>query len=224
MHSECLTGDVFHSSRCDCGEQLDETLNKMGDMAGGGSADAFASSSFLMFAGPCAPTHSTLVRLLRLCFWRSVSAYHARVPGVGGQQHPQSVFARRETNRSGVCLAGQRGFGKTHLLNCAAVAASALLPNFVAVVLDATSAPASHATRNDTRTVLDVLRCQFQDLGFSEIADQTNVSDLLAHASYPHVGTAVDVVGAVDEKEAAPQQEPTNSPSVADRFDTSPVS
>ncbi|MEF1193491.1 GTP cyclohydrolase, partial [Vibrio parahaemolyticus] len=23
MHSECLTGDVFHSSRCDCGEQLE---------------------------------------------------------------------------------------------------------------------------------------------------------------------------------------------------------
>ncbi len=29
MHSECLTGDVFHSSRCDCGEQLDETINSM---------------------------------------------------------------------------------------------------------------------------------------------------------------------------------------------------
>ncbi|CAH0533732.1 GTP cyclohydrolase-2 [Vibrio stylophorae] len=29
MHSECLTGDVFHSSRCDCGEQLDETIEKM---------------------------------------------------------------------------------------------------------------------------------------------------------------------------------------------------
>ncbi|KMV30813.1 GTP cyclohydrolase II [Photobacterium swingsii] len=34
MHSECLTGDVFHSSRCDCGEQLDETINKMGDQGG----------------------------------------------------------------------------------------------------------------------------------------------------------------------------------------------
>lgn len=29
MHSECLTGDVFHSSRCDCGEQLEETINRM---------------------------------------------------------------------------------------------------------------------------------------------------------------------------------------------------
>ncbi|WED20580.1 GTP cyclohydrolase II [Vibrio sp. JC009] len=34
MHSECLTGDVFHSSRCDCGEQLDETINKMGQEGG----------------------------------------------------------------------------------------------------------------------------------------------------------------------------------------------
>ncbi|KLV07124.1 GTP cyclohydrolase [Photobacterium aquae] len=34
MHSECLTGDVFHSSRCDCGEQLDETIVKMGEEGG----------------------------------------------------------------------------------------------------------------------------------------------------------------------------------------------
>jgi len=26
IHSECLTGDVFHSLRCDCGEQLDESM------------------------------------------------------------------------------------------------------------------------------------------------------------------------------------------------------
>jgi 3,4-dihydroxy 2-butanone 4-phosphate synthase/GTP cyclohydrolase II len=26
MHSECLTGDVFHSMRCDCGEQLDRAM------------------------------------------------------------------------------------------------------------------------------------------------------------------------------------------------------
>ena len=29
MHSECLTGDVFHSSRCDCGEQLNECIETM---------------------------------------------------------------------------------------------------------------------------------------------------------------------------------------------------
>lgn len=29
LHSECLTGDVFHSLRCDCGEQLDNALTKI---------------------------------------------------------------------------------------------------------------------------------------------------------------------------------------------------
>ncbi len=27
MHSECLTGDVFHSMRCDCGEQMDMAMD-----------------------------------------------------------------------------------------------------------------------------------------------------------------------------------------------------
>jgi len=34
MHSECLTGDVFHSSRCDCGEQLNESIEKMHQQGG----------------------------------------------------------------------------------------------------------------------------------------------------------------------------------------------
>ena len=29
VHSECLTGDVFHSLRCDCGEQLDVALRQI---------------------------------------------------------------------------------------------------------------------------------------------------------------------------------------------------
>ena len=29
VHSECLTGDVFHSLRCDCGEQLDAALARI---------------------------------------------------------------------------------------------------------------------------------------------------------------------------------------------------
>ncbi|MDH6129698.1 GTP cyclohydrolase II [Kitasatospora sp. GP82] len=29
LHSECLTGDVFGSARCDCGPQLDEALERM---------------------------------------------------------------------------------------------------------------------------------------------------------------------------------------------------
>ncbi len=30
VHSECLTGDAFHSLRCDCGEQLDAALKMIG--------------------------------------------------------------------------------------------------------------------------------------------------------------------------------------------------
>jgi len=34
IHSECLTGDVFGSSRCDCGEQLNEAIEKMAEQGG----------------------------------------------------------------------------------------------------------------------------------------------------------------------------------------------
>ena len=30
VHSECLTGDVFHSMRCDCGTQLDQAMEMLG--------------------------------------------------------------------------------------------------------------------------------------------------------------------------------------------------
>src|SRR5205823_6254975 len=30
VHSECLTGDVFHSLKCDCGEQLAQALARIG--------------------------------------------------------------------------------------------------------------------------------------------------------------------------------------------------
>lgn len=31
VHSECLTGDVFHSLRCDCGDQLEEAMRRVQD-------------------------------------------------------------------------------------------------------------------------------------------------------------------------------------------------
>src|ERR671936_297782 len=31
VHSECLTGDVFHSQRCDCGQQLEDALRLIED-------------------------------------------------------------------------------------------------------------------------------------------------------------------------------------------------
>ncbi|HEU5483078.1 MAG TPA: GTP cyclohydrolase II, partial [Sphingomicrobium sp.] len=35
LHSECLTGDVFGSLKCDCGPQLKEALRLIGDAGGG---------------------------------------------------------------------------------------------------------------------------------------------------------------------------------------------
>lgn len=34
IHSECLTGDVFGSQRCDCGKQLDEAITRMAQEGG----------------------------------------------------------------------------------------------------------------------------------------------------------------------------------------------
>ena len=31
MHSECVTGDVFHSLRCDCGDQLEAAMQRVQD-------------------------------------------------------------------------------------------------------------------------------------------------------------------------------------------------
>ena len=35
IHSECMTGDVFRSHRCDCGEQLEKSLKKIGQTGHG---------------------------------------------------------------------------------------------------------------------------------------------------------------------------------------------
>jgi 3,4-dihydroxy 2-butanone 4-phosphate synthase / GTP cyclohydrolase II len=35
IHSQCLTGDVFGSGRCDCGDQLHFALNKIGELGAG---------------------------------------------------------------------------------------------------------------------------------------------------------------------------------------------
>jgi GTP cyclohydrolase II len=35
LHSECLTGDVFHSQRCDCGEQLEMSMARLQEEGAG---------------------------------------------------------------------------------------------------------------------------------------------------------------------------------------------
>ena len=34
IHSECITGDLFHSQRCDCGQQLDQALKLIAEEGG----------------------------------------------------------------------------------------------------------------------------------------------------------------------------------------------
>jgi 3,4-dihydroxy 2-butanone 4-phosphate synthase/GTP cyclohydrolase II len=34
IHSECMTGDMFHSHRCDCGEQLSKAMQMAGEQGG----------------------------------------------------------------------------------------------------------------------------------------------------------------------------------------------
>ena len=34
IHSECITGDVFHSCKCDCGEQLQSSLAMIAEQGG----------------------------------------------------------------------------------------------------------------------------------------------------------------------------------------------
>ncbi len=34
IHSECLTGDVFHSKKCDCGPQLEKSMEMIGENKG----------------------------------------------------------------------------------------------------------------------------------------------------------------------------------------------
>ncbi len=42
MHSECLTGDVFHSLRCDCHDQLNAALDQINN-EGNGVVGLYAS-------------------------------------------------------------------------------------------------------------------------------------------------------------------------------------
>ncbi len=34
VHSECITGDIFHSQKCDCGEQLQESMKILAEQKG----------------------------------------------------------------------------------------------------------------------------------------------------------------------------------------------
>jgi 3,4-dihydroxy 2-butanone 4-phosphate synthase / GTP cyclohydrolase II len=57
VHSECLTGDVFGSRRCDCGSQLDDALPRSTRRAAASSSICAATRAAASASAPrCAPT------------------------------------------------------------------------------------------------------------------------------------------------------------------------
>ena len=46
IHSECLTGDAFGSLKCDCGAQLNEALEQMGNEKSGWQLEASIQSGY----------------------------------------------------------------------------------------------------------------------------------------------------------------------------------
>ena len=77
VHSECLTGDVFHSLRCDCGEQLESALARI-------EAEGSRRSALPRAGGP---RHRPAQQAARL-----------RAPGVGsrhGRGEPRARLPRR---------------------------------------------------------------------------------------------------------------------------------
>jgi GTP cyclohydrolase II len=40
FHSECITGEVFHSKKCECGQQLDAAMKYMSENGGSSSISA----------------------------------------------------------------------------------------------------------------------------------------------------------------------------------------
>ena len=70
VHSECLTGDVFHSLRCDCGEQLESAL-AMIESEGAAccctSARRGAGSACSTSCGPTSSRTRALTRSRRTC-------------------------------------------------------------------------------------------------------------------------------------------------------------
>lgn len=173
-------------------------LHEMGRLP---STHPYASFDFLMYIGPTSPVNAALRAMLDMSFRRSVLQHHGRSNGSALLGHDSSAKLR-PNNFSGLCLAGARGNGKSHVMKCAALAATVLLPNFVAVVVDATSAGAG-TTSGDVVTeappehmappIIDVIRRQYAKLGLHSVANKRTLGGVLDAALHAGFATAVFV-------------------------------
>src|SRR5258705_6545337 len=76
IHSQCLTGDVFGSIKCDCGEQLHQTMRMIQEEGRGAivyqQQEGRASASSIRYAlTPCKIREQTLLRLMKGWVWQS---------------------------------------------------------------------------------------------------------------------------------------------------------
>ena len=100
VHSECLTGDVFHSLRCDCGEQLESALTMIEP---GGSGRAALPQPRRAVASGCS-TSSAPTGCRRTASTRSrptsASAFRPTCATTGSARRSSSTSASRRSGSS----------------------------------------------------------------------------------------------------------------------------
>lgn len=155
-----------------------KALKLMGSIRGR-PRNPFASSEHLMFLGTNSPVHEPLVQGLTLCFNRALCA------GESPDNTPNNV--------SGMCLSGARRVGKSHLLRSVALAATSLLPNFVAVTIDATRGSVPNCGPDQHGIdVLNAVQRQYAVLGL-DVSQKKTIGSILDVASRHGLATGVFV-------------------------------
>ncbi len=100
----------------------------------------------------------------------------------------------RPNNANGLCFVGRRGVGKSYLLRSVALAATTLLPNFVAVTIDATRGSTANVRPDQSAVcVLGALKRQYAVLGVPGMAKKKTVSSMLDVARRNGLATGVFV-------------------------------
>jgi hypothetical protein len=138
----------------------------------------FSSNEHLMFIGDNSPVQRHLRSGLALRFHRALHAAGTGAPN----------------NASGLCFVGQRGVGKSHLLRSVALAATTLLPNFVAVTIDATRGSTANVQPDQSAVcLLGAFQRQYYMLGVPGVAQKKTVGSVLDVAGRNGLATGVFV-------------------------------